>query len=70
VIEPAAYQESEIAYPVDPKKFVARIYSGDGTYLKSLLILPRKTIEPEDTEQGNNELMCKCCSDSGRFDVT
>jgi hypothetical protein len=33
--------------------------AADGTYLKLLLILPRKTIEPEVFEQGISESMCK-----------
>jgi hypothetical protein len=62
VIVPATYHQSEIACPIDratKRSSLLLCLAADGTYLKPLLILPRKTIEPEVLEQGISESMCK-----------
>jgi hypothetical protein len=62
VIVPATYQESEIAcsiYGATKRSSLLVCIAADGTHLKPLLILPRKTIEPEVLEQGITESMCK-----------
>jgi hypothetical protein len=57
VIVPTCYQGDEIPIPVDSaaQRNSLLIYiAADGTYLRPLLILPRKTIESELIEQGTN----------------
>jgi hypothetical protein len=62
VIVHAIYQESEVACPIDratKRSSLLVCIAADGTYLKPLLLLPGKTIEPEVLEQGISESMCK-----------
>jgi hypothetical protein len=62
VIVPATYHEFEITCPIDratKRSSLLVCIAAEGTYLKLLLILPRKTIEPEVFEQGISESMCK-----------
>jgi hypothetical protein len=62
VIVHTTYRESEIAYLVDratKKSLLLVCIAADETYLKPMLILPRKTIEWEVVEHGISETMCK-----------
>jgi hypothetical protein len=62
VMVPSTYEADQIPIPVDR---VARrtsllvCISADGSYLRPLLILPRKTIESELIEQGISEAHAK-----------